>query len=164
MNKVRSYTVYKSIIGDLYIVEENNKLVCIYIGKERFEQEETLDKVRFTENNPVLMMATKQLHEYFNHQRKTFELPLSIIGTPFQMSVWNALLQIPYGETKSYYEIAVSINNPQAVRAVGQANKANRFPIIIPCHRVIGKNNSLTGYAGKQTQLKEKLLSLEGVF
>lgn len=89
----------------------------------------------------------KQLTEYENGKRKVFELPLHLIGTDFQKQVWNALLEIPYGETRSYQEIAIRIGKPKALRAVGGACNRNPIGIIVPCHRVIGKNGSLTGYA-----------------
>ncbi|HET6785966.1 MAG TPA: methylated-DNA--[protein]-cysteine S-methyltransferase [Erysipelotrichaceae bacterium] len=90
----------------------------------------------------------KQFTEYEEGARKVFDLPLHIKGTEFQKKVWNALLEIPYGETRSYQEIAIQIGNPKAVRAVGGACNRNPIGIIVPCHRVVGKNGSLTGYAG----------------
>jgi methylated-DNA-[protein]-cysteine S-methyltransferase len=100
----------------------------------------------------------KQFSEYEKGVRKVFDLPLHLIGTDFQKKVWNALLEIPYGETRSYQEIAIRIGNPKAVRAVGGACNRNPIGIIIPCHRVIGKNGSLTGYYGG---LSYKILLLE---
>jgi methylated-DNA-[protein]-cysteine S-methyltransferase len=102
----------------------------------------------------------KQLTEYENGKRKVFELPLHLIGTDFQKQVWNALLEIPYGETRSYQEIAIRIGKPKALRAVGGACNRNPIGIIVPCHRVIGKNGSLTGYAGGLSY-KELLLKHE---
>lgn len=102
----------------------------------------------------------KQLTEYENGKRKVFELPLHLIGTDFQKQVWNALLEIPYGETRSYQEIAIHIGKPKALRAVGGACNRNPIGIIVPCHRVIGKNGSLTGYAGGLSY-KELLLKHE---
>jgi len=90
----------------------------------------------------------KQFTEYEKGVRKSFDLPLHIVGTEFQKKVWNALLEIPYGETRSYQEIAIRVGNPKAVRAVGGACNRNPIGIIVPCHRVVGKNGSLTGYAG----------------
>ncbi|MDK2823981.1 MAG: methylated-DNA-[protein]-cysteine S-methyltransferase [Clostridia bacterium] len=103
-----------------------------------------------------------QFQEYFQGQRKTFNLPLDLRGTDFQMSVWRALQEIPYGTTKSYLEIAQLVNKPAAVRAVGAANGANPIPIVVPCHRVIGKNGLLTGYRGG-LEIKEELLKIEGI-
>ncbi|TCP57914.1 methylated-DNA-[protein]-cysteine S-methyltransferase [Tumebacillus sp. BK434] len=103
-----------------------------------------------------------QLGEYFAGGRTAFTLPLDLRGTPFQTSVWRALTEIPFGETRSYSELAAAIGSPQAVRAVGTANGANPIPIIVPCHRVLGKNSALTGFRGG-LQIKETLLKLEGV-
>lgn len=159
----RSYTILKTIMGDLYIVAENNLLVRIYIGKDSFVKGEGEEILQSNGENEVLQQTRQQLKEYFLKKRQHFDLPMAVSGTPFQQSVWEALMEIPYGETKSYADIAERIHHPKAVRAVGQANKANRLPIVIPCHRVIGKNKQLTGYAGKQVHLKEKLLILEGI-
>ena len=101
-----------------------------------------------------------QLSEYFAGKRKSFDVPLDLNGTSFQLSVWRALLNIPYGETRTYGEIARSLGKPQAARAVGMANHDNPVAIVIPCHRVVGQNGSLTGYAGG-LHLKEQLLSIE---
>lgn len=110
--------------------------------------------------SPLSDRAAKQLSEYFAGQRKVFDLPLHPLGTPFQMAVWQALLTIPYGETRSYGEIAAAIGNPKACRAVGMACNKNPIWILIPCHRVVGSNRSLTGYAGG-LDMKRALLELE---
>jgi len=102
----------------------------------------------------------REMAEYFTGKRLTFELPVDIGGTSFQLEVWNSLRKIPYGETRSYAEIATSIGRPKAVRAVGTANKMNPLPIIVPCHRVIGKDGGLGGYRGGN-ELKTELLQLE---
>ena len=102
-----------------------------------------------------------QVEEYLSGERRVFDLPLKPEGTEFQRKVWNALLTIPYGETKSYKDIAVQIENPKGCRAVGMANNRNPIPIIIPCHRVIGANGSMVGYGGG-LDIKVKLLELEG--
>ncbi|PHQ92696.1 MAG: cysteine methyltransferase [Sulfurimonas sp.] len=112
------------------------------------------------EDNMVLKQTRQQLDEYFSLQRKNFEIPLLMLGTEFQKSVWEALVKIPYGKTSSYLELSKSIGNEKAVRAVANANGANAIGIIIPCHRIIGSDGSLTGYAGGLT-LKKKLLELE---
>ena len=104
--------------------------------------------------------AEKQLGEYFSGQRRVFELELEPKGTPFQVAVLDALVQIPYGDTRSYRDIAISIGRPKAVRAVGAANGRNPLPIVIPCHRVIGTNGSLTGFGGG-LEAKSFLLELE---
>jgi methylated-DNA-[protein]-cysteine S-methyltransferase len=115
----------------------------------------------------LLTLATEaetQLQAYFTGMRTSFDLPLSLSGTAFQTAVWRALLTIPYGETRSYQEIAEQIGNPRAVRAVGQANRLNPLAVIIPCHRVIGKDGALTGYMGAASfglNIKQRLLALE---
>jgi methylated-DNA-[protein]-cysteine S-methyltransferase len=109
---------------------------------------------------PLIKTAAKQLEEYFDGKRKIFDLPIAPQGTEFQLKVWQALRFIPYGETRSYSEIAVNANNPKACRAVGMANNRNPIVIIIPCHRVIGSNGSLTGFGGG-LELKKNLLELE---
>ena len=111
-------------------------------------------------SSPFFIQLNTELQEYFSGSRKTFDIPLDIKGTKFQVSVWNALLTIPYGKTASYQEQAIAINNPEAVRAVAKANGDNRIGIIIPCHRVIGKDGKMTGYGGKIWR-KEYLLNLE---
>lgn len=109
---------------------------------------------------PVLKEAKKQLNEYFAGKRRSFSLPLSFQGTAFQIRVWETLQRIPYGETWYYGQLAEAVGSPRAYRAVGMANNRNPLPILIPCHRVIGKNGSLTGYGGG-LDIKEKLLALE---
>ncbi len=101
-----------------------------------------------SQSNPLLEKCVQQLDEYFHHQRRQFELPLAPQGTPFQQQVWEKLLEIPYGTTTSYHEIASRLGNPKAIRAVGGANGKNPIVIIIPCHRVIGANGKLIGYGG----------------
>jgi len=105
-------------------------------------------------------LARQEIEEYLNGDRKSFSSPLDMQGTPFQIEVWNELLNIPYGETRSYGEIAAAVGRPRAARAVGTAIGANPLPIIVPCHRVIGKNGSLVGFGGG-LRLKERLLLLE---
>lgn len=112
------------------------------------------------ENPEFTGEAVKQLREYFDGKRKTFDLPINLKGTPFQVKVWKSLQDVPYGETKTYKEIAQMIGNPKAVRAVGSANNKNPVPIVIPCHRVIGSSGSLVGYGGGLDK-KEILLSHE---
>ena len=112
------------------------------------------------EETPLLLEAERQLSEYFAGRRKAFDLPLAPKGTPFQCAVWQALTEIPYGETRTYGEIAVAVGRDRAFRAVGMANHCNPIPVIIPCHRVIGANGSLTGYADG-LERKARLLALE---
>ncbi len=111
--------------------------------------------------NPVLLEAEIQLRAYFAGELRQFDLPLDVVGTDFQKRVWKQLESIPYGETRSYREIAEAIGAPRAIRAVGAANGSNPLPIVIPCHRVIGSSGKLVGYGGG-LPLKEKLLKLEG--
>ena len=113
-----------------------------------------------TETSSVLEETKRQLDEYFASKRKAFDIRLHLVGTDFQHEVWNALLSIPYGATKSYKNIAQSIGKPQAVRAVAGAIGANSISILIPCHRIIGSNRSLTGYAGG-LEAKRLLLQME---
>ncbi len=110
--------------------------------------------------SPFFTQLETELEEYFAGSRKTFDIPLDFKGTDFQEQSWNALLKIPYGETRSYQDQAIAINKPKAVRAVAGANHRNKISILIPCHRVIGKNGSLTGYGGELWR-KEFLLKLE---
>ncbi len=111
---------------------------------------------------PLLARAREQLLEYWSGMRKTFDLPLNPRGTPFQLRVWEALRAIPWGETRTYRALAEDVGRPRAFRAVGMANHRNPLPILIPCHRVVGSDGSLTGYAGGLA-LKRRLLELEGV-
>lgn len=110
---------------------------------------------------PLLLRARAELLEYCAGGRRAFDLPLAPQGTEFQRQVWRALQSIPYGQTRTYGQIAAALGRPKAVRAVGQANNRNPIPILIPCHRVLGKNRTLTGYGGG-LDMKEKLLNLEG--
>ena len=112
---------------------------------------------------PLLAEAKKQLDEYFQGARQDFSLPLKMQGTPFQMQVWEALQKIPYGQTRSYGDVAAMIGNPKACRAVGTANRNNHIAIFVPCHRVINMSGSLGGFGGRP-QLKRALLRVEGIF
>lgn len=151
--------IYKKIIetpiGKIYIAEENNKIIEINLESKRNNYE--------IKNTKVLSLAEKQLLEYFEGKRKKFDLPLKLKGTPFQEKVWNELLKIPYGETRTYGEIAKNIENPKAARAVGMVNHNNPISIVVPCHRVIGVNNKLVGY-GLGIDKKQYLLELEKNF
>ena len=146
----------ESPIGTLRLVADETSLKRIeFQGQHSIGQHETQGW------NPVLESCAKQLDQYFNHKRRSFELPLSADGTPFQQSVWLALEEIPFGELRSYSDIARHIDREKAVRAVGAANGKNPIPIVVPCHRVIGSDGSLTGFAGGLAA-KETLLKLEG--
>ena len=111
-------------------------------------------------DDPLFAQVRRQLDEYFRRGRTSFDVPLSFVGTDFQKRVWNGLLQIPYGETRSYAELAQQAGSPGSVRAVGTANGANALSIVVPCHRVIGADGRLAGYAGG-TRVKKRLLELE---
>jgi methylated-DNA-[protein]-cysteine S-methyltransferase len=119
------------------------------------------DREKLIESESALQPYLQELDEYFAGERRKFTIPLDLRGTPFQLACWNALLEIPYGETRSYGEIARAIGHPQAFRAVGMANNRNPIAIVVPCHRVIASSGSLCGYGGG-LELKRKLLDLEG--
>ena len=163
LRMMERFIVIESDLEDLYIVRKDHYIHGIYIGKEDFLEWKGEREVKEDPADPLLEEAGKQILEYFAGERKGFDLPYILEGTPFQRAVWQALLKIPYGSTRSYLEIAQEIGKPKAVRAVGQANKANRLPIIVPCHRVIGKKGDLVGYAGQRTHLKARLLVIEKV-
>jgi O-6-methylguanine DNA methyltransferase len=118
-------------------------------------------RAHVSHDHPALAVLSAQLAAYFEGALRAFSVPLDLRGTPFQTEAWQALRDIPYGQVRSYADIASAIGRPRATRAVGMANHANPVPIIVPCHRVIGSNRSLTGYGGG-LELKERLLRLEG--
>jgi len=113
------------------------------------------------EDDPILIETAKQLGEYFAKKRKNFDLPLLMPGTDFQQRVWQVLQDIPYGEVLTYTEIAEKADSPKAFRAAGGACRANHFPVIVPCHRVLSKSGAYTGYAGDKVFMKENLLDFE---
>lgn len=127
-------------IGSMSIVEEDNKIVEIRNHKN-------VEENAVKKNTQLLKETEKQLNEYFEGKRKKFDVPLNPKGTKFMKDVWTALQDIPYGEVRTYQQIAEKVGNPKASRAVGMANHRNPIPIIIPCHRVIGSNGKLVGYA-----------------
>ena len=145
---------YDSPIGKLTIHETDNALSHV-----RFSLDDELSDYVIKETS-LIKKAFQQLAEYFNGTRTSFDLPLYIKGTPFQEKVWKALLTIPYGKTASYKDIGIKVNNPKGARAVGMANNKNNIAIIIPCHRIIGSNGKLVGYAGG-LKIKQYLLNLE---
>lgn len=155
-----SFTEMPSPVGKLKLIADANSLIAIL-----WENDDPL-RIRLETSeeaplHPVLLKAKKQLSEYFAGSRKIFDIPLSFKkGTPFQQAVWQALLTIPYGEVRSYKDIAVQIGSPKAVRAVGAANGKNPISIIAPCHRVIGANGKLVGFAGG-LETKLRLLQIE---
>lgn len=130
------------------------------LAKMRVWANKKFFKNEMMQNDEEISYVTSQLSEYFSGERLTFDLPLVLQGTPFQKKVWEALQQIPYGETRTYKDIAQSIGAPKAIRAVGNANNKNPLPVIIPCHRVIGSNGSLVGYGGGLDK-KHDLLEIE---
>ena len=142
---------YNTPIGKIFITEKDNKICAVSLA-DKIECE--------TKETPLIKETYEQLTEYFDKKRKTFELSLLLEGTEFQKKVWHALIEIPYGETMTYKQIAAKIGNSSAQRAVGMANHNNKIMIIIPCHRVIGSNGKLTGYAGG-LDVKQYLLKLE---
>ena len=145
---------YTGPIGKMGIVEDEGVITHVYF------EDELQDMAVEEGKSKLLEEACKQLEEYFKGDRKKFDLPLKPEGTPFMQSVWKVLQDIPYGETKSYKDIAEAIGNSKACRAVGLANNRNPIPIFIPCHRVIGANGKLVGYGGG-LHIKEYLLELE---
>ena len=151
------YRLLDTPIGTLRLASDGSHLVKI-----EFEGQYRADTAESDSSDPVLLASADQLREYFAGQRNSFDLPLTARGTPFQQAVWSALAAIPYGELRSYRDIASAIDKPTAARAVGAANGRNPLPIVVPCHRVIGSDGSLTGFAGG-LQAKTCLLELEGV-
>ena len=142
---------YETVLGDVTLVEEDGALLAISLKsiQEGTELETT-----------IIKEAHRQITEYLKGERKVFDLPIRLRGTDFQQQVWTALLDIPYGETRSYKQIAEAIGNPKGMRAVGMANNRNPLLIVVPCHRVIGANGSMVGY-GEGVEMKEFLLRLE---
>lgn len=157
---------YNSPCGEIVLASMGNELClcdwnempCAERNKHRLVK--YMNAVFRVETSDVLEQTKKQLDEYFAGTRKAFDIPLHPVGTEFQQQVWNTLLKIPYGETRSYKDIALSIANPKGIRAVAQAIGANGISILIPCHRVIGSNHSLTGFAGG-IEAKRILLQIE---
>ncbi len=158
---------YKTPIGQLILGSFDNKLCLLDFRYRRMRN--TVDNrlkkglvADFIEKEDEILAQTKiELDEYLAGQRETFTTPILTVGTDFQKSVWNALLQVPYGTTLPYLELAKAINNEKAVRAVASANGANSIGIIIPCHRIIETNGGLGGYGGG-IAIKKRLLKLEG--
>ena len=154
---ITHYTHHHTPIGKIRLRANDEGLLAL----DHTNQQSNLDST-WTKNSdhPVLQQAIAELNEYFAGMRQTFQTPLNPQGTPFQLSVWQALTMVPFGETVSYSHIANAINKPKAVRAVGAANGRNPLSIFIPCHRIVGKNGTLTGYAGG-LNVKTILLDLE---
>jgi methylated-DNA-[protein]-cysteine S-methyltransferase len=148
------YTItFRTIIGNLYLYANEEAVISVAFSSKSFPD-------LIEQETPLLEKTKEQLTEYFAGKRTDFDLPLQAVGTIFQKQVWTALQTIPYGETRSYKQIADRIGNPKACRAVGLANNRNPIPIIIPCHRVIASDGKLQGYAGG-LEIKERLLGIE---
>lgn len=154
------FKLMASPVGQLTLVARGSKLAAILWEHER-QNRVRLGPLQEAADHPLLRETERQLQEYFAGSRERFELELDFAGTEFQCLVWQALLTIPFGETRSYGQIAQQIGHPKAVRAVGAANGRNPISIVAPCHRVIGASGSLTGFAGG-LQAKQYLLALEG--
>ncbi|CRM13748.1 methylated-DNA--[protein]-cysteine S-methyltransferase [Pseudomonas fluorescens] len=154
-----AYKLMPSPVGQLTLVARNGKLGAVLWETER-ENRVRLGELHEANDSPVLLETERQLAEYFAGTRNRFELELDFDGTDFQKQVWQALLTIPFGQTRSYSQIARQIGNPNAVRAVGAANGRNPISIIAPCHRVVGASGALTGFAGG-LEAKRYLLTLE---
>jgi len=146
---------YDSPIGTLRIITNERSITKIQFAFDLKDSINTLEA-----GTPLLKETVRQLNEYFTGIRQAFSLPLDLQGTDFQMRTWKALCDIPYGETRSYKQIAETVGCQKGCRAVGLANNRNPFPIIVPCHRVIGANGELTGYAGG-LDVKKQLLDIE---
>ncbi|MBN6775782.1 methylated-DNA--[protein]-cysteine S-methyltransferase [Pseudomonas granadensis] len=155
-----TFITLPSPVGELKLVANGSRLAAILWENDK-PNRVRLGPMSEAPDNPVLQNAARQLEEYFSGTRVRFDLELDFIGTPFQRQVWAALLTIPFGETRTYRQIAEQIGNPTAVRAVGAANGRNPISIVAPCHRVIGASGKLTGFAGGP-EAKERLLTLEG--
>lgn len=149
-----------SPVGPLKLVASDDGLAAIIWHDDRPGRVK-LDELKEAPDHPMLLHAERELGEYFAGERTSFSVPLDMIGTDFQKTVWTALLTIPFGETRSYGEIARQVGRPTAFRAVGAANGQNPLSIIAPCHRVIGSDGSLTGFGGG-IPAKQYLLGLEG--
>lgn len=155
-----TYRFIDSPVGQLKLIAKDSALAAILWENDR-PNRVLLGAMSEDQGSAILNRAEQQLAEYFAGTRSHFDLELEFHGTEFQKQVWQALLTIPFGETRSYLQIAIQIGNPSAVRAVGAANGRNPISIVAPCHRVIGSSGALTGFAGGLTT-KQILLTLEG--
>lgn len=168
MDKILTYCVFETAIGNMTAAYTEKGLCWLSLPKEkedvltrwaeRFFKGYTLEKGC----DGTAREVERQIAEYLEGRRRHFSVQLDLKGTAFQRRVWQALLQIPYGRTATYKDIAVAVESPRAVRAVGQANNRNPVPIIVPCHRVVGSDGSLVGYGGG-INIKMRLLELEGI-
>ena len=160
-----AYTTMDSEVGRLLIASSDHGLLRIAflqhgVGEEVSRLEKVYPGETLVEDSTKNQDALNQLQEYFQGRRRVFTLPMELRGTDFQRSVWEAVAGVPYGETRSYGDIARKLGKPKACRAVGGANGANPIPIVVPCHRIIGSDGSMTGFGGG-IPIKEKLLALE---
>ncbi len=155
------YDSYQAPFGVIHIIMDRVGAIGVTMTLEQWNNYNSkLGEIR--RDKMYCRQAIVELDEYFHGNRGRFNVPLSIQGTPFSQQVWQELLRIPFGETRSYEEIAQAIGRPKSCRAIGQANRRNPLPIFIPCHRVIGKDGALTGYMGKQgLDIKKYLLEME---
>lgn len=153
------HTTIESPVGPLLLAVAGDALHAVEFSASKHPVKRTADWREG--DHPLLNHARRQLDEYFAGERRVFDLPLAPQGTDFQRAVWHALATIPYGETASYAQMAARVGKPRAVRAVGAANGRNPLPIVLPCHRVIGADGSLTGFGGG-LPVKRFLLELEG--
>ena len=158
---------YKTPVGELILGSFNNQL-CLADWRYRKMRNSIDNRLKkgleaefIEEISPIIEKTIVQLEEYFKQERKQFSIDLLLIGTDFQKNVWNELIKIPFGKTYSYLELSKKLNNVKAIRAIASANGANAISIIIPCHRIIGSDGKLVGYAGG-LPVKKKLLQLEG--
>ena len=158
MRYIYFYDTKTKELGTIGIAADENHITNLFFEYEIENIKK--DKNYILRETFLIKKASEQLFEYLEGKRKNFELPLLKDGTDFQISVWNELIKIPYGETRSYKDIAVAINTEKAVRAVGMANNRNKISIFIPCHRVIGSDKKLVGYGGG-LEIKKFLLNLE---
>lgn len=149
-----------SPIGLLRLVATDQGLSRLLFDQQTVEDMDSDGDPVDADNHPVLAAATVQLEEYFAGKRQEFDIPLDLEGTEFQRAAWSALASVPFGETRSYRQQAEAIGRPKAVRAIGAANGRNPVPIVVPCHRIVGSDGSLTGYGGG-LPIKEFLLSHE---
>jgi methylated-DNA-[protein]-cysteine S-methyltransferase len=154
------YKIIPSPVGQLKAIASDRGLAAILWENDNPRRVRIRADVE-APDHPVLRDTERQLQEYFAGRRRAFDLPLDPVGTRFQNDVWQALVAIPFGETRSYGQLAAQLGNPRATRAVGAANGKNPISIVVPCHRVIGSSGKLTGFAGG-LEVKARLLALEG--
>jgi O-6-methylguanine DNA methyltransferase len=171
LKETLSYTLLHSPVGPLFLAASPKGLVALeFDAREPGQQtirpnprdlRQESKTVRFEESGNAMRVYLRELEEYFDGTRRTFGLPIDLRGTEFQLACWRALLAIPYGETRTYADIARFVGRPQGFRAVGMANNRNPIAIVVPCHRVIASDGTLCGYGGG-LDIKRKLLELEG--